>query len=396
MPASLPFALFLRLEFLNAGFFYMPRDKNFKSKARLRNKFLIAIFSLVLFFSLAEMALRIANFGGAKRYDLSSKLLFQMGSPLRAVDPCAFGPYEKDRLLFWKLLPNEKEEVNTKGYRGEVRDYTLPDGVCRIILLGDSCFYGISIRNKDTFAFLLEKKLNELKIKKFEVINAGVPGYSSFQGSRYLKSELVKYHPDTVLVGFGFNDLCDAVRYEDKLIDTLPDWVVSLDNSLSKTKFYIFSKQLFFRLQRRLRAKTRGLQGINFASHFLLESVFDLDDLIKIQSRLLAFPVRRVPPGDFADNLEEIIRLGKKYKFNVVLSTLPSVNGSFGYAQMLRLIAKKNNLKIVDLVSEFEKKTSGQQDMQSYFLDNNHYNEKGHRLVAEIIFDNLKSFLGIS
>jgi lysophospholipase L1-like esterase len=39
-----------------------------------------------------------------------------------------------------------------------------------------------------------------------EVINAGVPGYSSSQGLEWLRTELLDYDPELVIVYFGWND----------------------------------------------------------------------------------------------------------------------------------------------------------------------------------------------
>lgn len=185
---------------------------------RLRLVFLsiaAALFSIAIFFSTVEIGLRLAGFNSAVKDETKLRLLFQMGAPLRPVDPATFGPYERDRLLFWKLQPNELDEVNAKGHRGVMRSYGKPNGVFRLIIIGDSCTYGVLTKNKDTYAYLLEAKLNSLHRGTFEIVNAGVPGYSSLQGLRYLRNELIKYHPDMVLVGFGFNDLCEAVGKKD-------------------------------------------------------------------------------------------------------------------------------------------------------------------------------------
>ena len=47
-------------------------------------------------------------------------------------------------------------------------------------------------------------------------MNAGVGGYTSLQGLRYLKKELWKYSPDMVIVWFGVNDDSSAIFFSDK------------------------------------------------------------------------------------------------------------------------------------------------------------------------------------
>jgi len=352
------------------------------------------LLSVAIFFSAVEIGLRVSGFNRAVRDETKLKLLFQMGSPLRPVDPTAFGPYERDRLLFWRLQSNESEDVNAKGYRGTIRSYDKPKGVFRIILIGDSCAYGIMTKNQDTYAYLLEKKLNSLHQGIFEVINAGVPGYSSLQGLRYLRNELIKYHPDMVLVGFGFNDLCEAVGEKDSDIDVVlaPPWIIDTDNALSAFKFYKLLKQVASQLRGVFYHAFKHKPALTLTSAqntTTLDEIDDLDILIQVQSQQLASaPPRRVPPEDFAKNIKDIVDIGKKDNLQVILLTLPSINGCFGYGALLRVFSRKHNVALIDLIKEFEKRKA---NTQTYFIDNNHYNEAGHRFVAEIIFDRLQT-----
>lgn len=359
---------------------------------RLRPVFLgiaAALFSIVIFFSAVEIGLRLAGFNSAVKEETKLRLLFQMGIPLRPVDPVAFGPYDRDRLLFWKLQPNEFDEVNAKGYRGVMRSYDKPNGVLRLIIIGDSCAYGSMAENKDTYAYLLEAKLNSLHKGTFEVINAGVPGYSSLQGLRYLRNELIKYHPDMVLVGFGFNDLCEAVGKKDSDIALMPSFFITINNKLSAFKFYKLLKQVTFRLKSIFYHISQSKAAITLAENAIpLDKMADLDFWVRAQNQRLAYaPTRRVPPEDFVKNINDIVDIGKKNNFSVILLTLPSIDDRFGYGPLLRLFSKKYNIPLIDLISEFKNRKA---NTQPYFIDNNHYNEEGHRLVAEIIFGQLQ------
>jgi lysophospholipase L1-like esterase len=50
----------------------------------------------------------------------------------------------------------------------------------------------------------------------YEVINAGVAGYSSWQGVQRFLQEWETYQPDMVLVSFGWNDLPQALGHPDE------------------------------------------------------------------------------------------------------------------------------------------------------------------------------------
>jgi len=72
----------------------------------------------------------------------------------------------------------------------------------RIIALGDSFTFGLYVNTKDNWTELLEDKLNTVicgGINKFEVINLGVRGYDNEYSVERYKSRGIKYHPDIIL-----------------------------------------------------------------------------------------------------------------------------------------------------------------------------------------------------
>lgn len=351
--------------------------------------------ALIVFFTAVEISLRITGFHSGIRDKQRIKLLFQMGEPLRPVDPTIFGPFEKDLLLFWKLKANPSDGVNERRYRGRLVPYDKPRDTVRIIIIGDSCAYGVLVDEHDTYAHILDNKLNAQGSKRFDVINAGVPGYTSLQGLRYLQSELYKYQPDCVIVGFGFNDLCEAVGFKDKEIpiSLFPHWLIRVDNALSNLQSYRLMKQIVFNLRCSFLKRSKYSKRLQVQYAYpALDSIQDINLLVSAQSAQLAnAPLRRVPPMDFYENISDIIKLGQKYRFWVILLTLPSINGCFGYAPMLRLIAEKYNIPLVDLIQEFEKRGA---NTRAFFVDDNHYNPQGHSLIAELLFERL-SELGI-
>ena len=73
----------------------------------------------------------------------------------------------------------------------------------RIIGLGDSITFGSFVNIEDTYLYKLESMLNLSKqSQKFEVVNAGVPGYGTIHELIYLKEKLFKYSPDLLIIGF--------------------------------------------------------------------------------------------------------------------------------------------------------------------------------------------------
>jgi hypothetical protein len=123
-----------------------------------------------------------------------------------------------DPVLGWALQPNTTYQYATpegivsvtyssEGWRDLEHHLEKPDGVFRILVLGDSFMEANSVKLEESFHRQVEE-LARAAGKKVEVINMGVAGYGTLQ--EYLVFEHIGhlYNPDLVLVGFyDGNDL---------------------------------------------------------------------------------------------------------------------------------------------------------------------------------------------
>jgi len=92
--------------------------------------------------------------------------------------------------------------INSQGLRD--REYSLakPEGVYRVLMLGDSTTLGWGVKAEETAAKILERQLGP----QFEVINAGVGNYGTVQESTYYKTHGRLFHPDLVILQYFIND----------------------------------------------------------------------------------------------------------------------------------------------------------------------------------------------
>ena len=109
----------------------------------------------------------------------------------------------KDKELFWKF-DTSQQGINSFGFRDREVSEKGKD-VIRIVCLGDSVTFGPGVRL--TYPEILENLLKAYYPgKKIEVLNGGIPGYTSFQGLRLIKNEISNLKPDIVIAFYGIND----------------------------------------------------------------------------------------------------------------------------------------------------------------------------------------------
>ncbi len=152
--------------------------------------------------------------------------------------------YEWDRYLFYRLRPDVNIELldvfapprardrsrwraqtNSRGFRTpEFADAPAP-GTVRIAVLGDSSTFGWGVDAADTYPAQLGPALAKrwgVDPSRVEILNLGVPGYSSFQGRVLLKRIALGYQPDAVVWSYLSNDgaitgVSDKTTYTQRL-----------------------------------------------------------------------------------------------------------------------------------------------------------------------------------
>ena len=331
-------------------------------------KLIGAAVSVILFVLLAELVLSLVN------PDLYFKNQF---FPLnRDIDFPEV--YEKDHDLFWRLRPHleTKSEqfsllsyrTNSHGLRGpEIRE---PKDGYRIIALGNSCTFGWGVPWGNTWTHNLQQILDSLvPDKKCEVINAGIPGYSTHQAKIYLARELVRLQPDMVLVMLGWNDQWPAGQgITDAEQDMPSQFVLDIQNLLSRTRLY--------RLMRKV---------VLTASEEQQEVRLD-----KVAGK------RRVALREYLKNLREIVRIARNNGARSALLMPPVASleiyfdGTLSdfhrrhetYQAQVTRAAEYAGVPLVDLQVAFDQYVNLFDDAED---DPIHFNNLGHLVVARTV-----------
>jgi lysophospholipase L1-like esterase len=105
--------------------------------------------------------------------------------------------------------------TNALGFRSpELRD----DGSVRILAIGDSCTWGWHVGQDESYPAVLQRLLDQRAgAGRYQVINAGVPGYTSYQTLVALRDKGLPLHPAIVIIGAGFNDIYTSGDVEQQI-----------------------------------------------------------------------------------------------------------------------------------------------------------------------------------
>lgn len=122
-----------------------------------------------------------------------------------------------DSALGWRGIPNFTGTFrqpfatlplaqNSRGFRDSERELAKPEGVKRLLCIGDSFTWGWGVEYDAIYTHVLERKLAD-EGRRVEVINAGIKGFGTVQCLLYLLEEGFQYSPDAVVYQVCMNDI---------------------------------------------------------------------------------------------------------------------------------------------------------------------------------------------
>lgn len=109
----------------------------------------------------------------------------------------------------WGRASVTQIHTNSLGLRDIARAEARPAGVKRVILTGDSITFGIGVNDDESFPAQLQAALKRAGRDDVEAWNAGVPGYAMADHLGWLRSRLLSFAPDVIVLQLSRND--DAV-----------------------------------------------------------------------------------------------------------------------------------------------------------------------------------------
>jgi lysophospholipase L1-like esterase len=181
-----------------------PTEICMARRPNVRGNMVLLAFAILLGCIAMEVALRVIF---AHSLDFSMEMWKYAVKLKRPVaNPDLSFAHAPNRSAFLMGVP---VSINSEGLRDREFSLVKPLGVYRVMMLGDSTTFGWGVRQEDTAAKFLERKLSAALPAGYsgvEVMNAGVGNYDTVQEVTYYETIGWKYHPDLVVLVFFIND----------------------------------------------------------------------------------------------------------------------------------------------------------------------------------------------
>ncbi|MBQ7568635.1 hypothetical protein IJT17_07525 [bacterium] len=297
--------------------------------------------------------------------------------------PVTWELYRPHPTLFWELRPHFKGlavhaqracddpgpnemrlfqvTTNSWGMRNPETAQSKEDRQWRVLCLGDELTFGYGVNDADTYERKLFRYLLSLHVSKnIQVLNAGCPGWTSYQSREWARLVGRSFEPDVYVLGFGNADIMPE-DYADS--ERVSSWAFlrSLDLLLSRSELYRYWQHCDA-----LRYNTYGLPPADYK-----------------YSKL------RVSKDEFRSNLQWFASIAKSDGAKLVILGLPYRSGAASYiADEYRFImqetAQASGAVYIDLHSMMNA------DAKVLFDKDFHPNAKGYELIALTIMSEMQ------
>ena len=308
------------------------------------------------------------------------------------------GTQESDLMLdfdterFWKLKPNIRiDDPNNTYWQGQVSNslgYRSPEfslqksaDTFRIVCFGDSSTFGIGVKMEDTWPFQLQGMLQRQQVgesQRIEVINAGVPGYTSHQGLQYMRQEIDRLQPDLVMASYANNDFWHWDQQTDEQHAERLNSSNGIRNYVRKSRLIQLIDSMMNSLTRpkQSAAESQGSPNSHWAQA-ATDSYFEPEQAW----------VKRVPLEAFRKNINLMADLCQSRRLPLVLVKWPDQPLAGGrwspriaYHDALEQVAAERRLRVADVVKQFQNRSWS---VHTYVPnDIVHVNRDGNTLAA--------------
>lgn len=298
---------------------------------------------------------------------------------------------------------NSQSWLATKDF-----DLRKPEGAYRIAYVGDSFIEG-TCAEEDTIPSIVEGKLS-VPGKRVEVMNTGTSSYSPLLHYLLLKTKLLKFRPDLVVIAVDMTDVFDDSLYRATLqVDERGDPVACPTGHPAALTH---------------RRTERGLERIDLSEKVLM-ALYDRSSLVRMlvevgarSRRTKALPFDPAVPQSFEwcatprsdqtahdvafsmEMLRKTVQLVRRSGAQVVVTAIPhrgQMNGVWSLQPMsdIATVCGLEGVPFLDPTPEMRRRLEGADPDDIYIIGDMHFNTRGYRMMGDIHAEFLQQ-LGLS
>ena len=307
------------------------------------------------------------------------------------------GPYRPNlSMQFGGVAVN----INSHGWRDSEYSLQKPDGITRIMVVGDSVTFGYGVQLEEMFTKVLEQELNRQGDRRYEVISQGGAGANTYYQRNAIRINAPIYTPDLVILAFNLNDILPKQIFR-KAADSSSDIrqsisraILRLRSTLDETLRSRSHLYFIFRARAKIVLRQFGIVSPTLVrlAAFDIESAYGIAAwqetrtvLLEIASQLrkdrIPFLLAILPlEMQLSEQIADIYR--REYGFAFADSLVAGKP-----QEIIKDFAEQHRIAYVDLLPAFRKRSEEKTFFRIYggSVDYNHPNPLGHRIIAEEI-----------
>ena len=286
----------------------------------------------------------------------------------------------------WGVAERKEIRINRHGHHDGDYDVVKPAGQLRGLIIGDSVVMGHGVTAAEAFPNQLEDLLEEEYSNQvsFQMINAGVQGYSTFQYLGVLKRSL-EFDPDFLAIGVCMNDMVEPYVVNKDYGGSGLDYH-SVIQGTAPVLNYLLNETGIGRLALRIRWKMTGFAALERKEIY---SVRNMAEAADSDERFAAAWEATL------SDLEAMYDIAEEEDLSVILLVFPfslQIDNEPAQGPQRRLIehARFHGVTYLDMTRVVEQRVAEGEGLDELFLDRNHYTVRGHRVVAEHLAERLR------
>tara|TARA_B100000963_G_scaffold81132_1_gene69021 strand:- start:548 stop:1633 length:1086 start_codon:yes stop_codon:yes gene_type:complete len=274
-----------------------------------------------------------------------------------------------------------------------------------IFIFGDSFTYGVGLEYEKTFVGLIEKKLD-----KYNHFNFGVGSYSPSVYVHKLNEALNSgKKPSKIIV---FLDLSDVInesarwRFDENTkiaqlqTNDLYNLVKEKKDDFSESNFKIL-ENIFSLINynlRLLRSKITNITSKNDKIKTSIQGSFTYTSQDNLDKKFWKKNTFETGIANIEKRFDDLKEMSNNHKFHIHLvvypwaETLEFGQKKFNWSEFSKKLCNHDRCHLIDAISEFSKYKLNNKNWATdlYFLNDEHFNEKGAKLLSEIVISKIK------